>query len=123
MSATPRTATRSTAPTLTPRGVRLVTAVVFATASVAVLVWGVGPVVLTVGAVYAAKRAGVARIIPDQRTALRGLSWGAAGVALLVALSNPVAPGGAALGVALSAALGTHLYLTRHAVRGGRRTR
>lgn len=114
MAATRNTTRRSsTRPQLTPRGVRLVTAAVFATATVAVLIWGVWPVVLTVGAVYAAKRAGVAKLIPTQRTALRGLGWGAAGVALLMALSNPTAPGGAALGVALSAALGAYLYLTR----------
>lgn len=117
MAATRRTASRNSrrntaAPKLTPRGVRVVTALVFATVTVAVAIWGAMPVVVAAAAVYAAKRGGVAKLIPTQRTALRGLAWGAAGTALLVALSGPTAPGGATLGVALSAALVTYLKLS-----------
>lgn len=106
---------RSTRPQLTPRGVRLITAAVFASATVAVLVWGIWPVVLTIAGVYAAKRAGVHKMIPSQRTALRGLGWGVAGVALLVALQGDTTgvAGGSALGFALSAALASYLYMTR----------
>lgn len=122
MAATRRTASRNSrrntaAPKLTPRGVRVVTALVFATVTVAVAIWGAMPVVVAAAAVYAAKRGGVAKLIPTQRTALRGLAWGAAGIALLIALSGPTAPGGATLGVALSAALTSYLYLTRNARR------
>lgn len=115
MAATRSTSRSTAAPKLTPRGVRLVTAAVFATATVAVLVWGVWPVVLTGAGIYAAKRAGVHKMIPTQRTALRGLGWGVAGVAMLMALSDQASnvAGGSALGVALSAALGAYLYLTR----------
>lgn len=118
MAATRRTASRNSrrntaAPKLTPRGVRVVTALVFATVTVAVAIWGAMPVVVAAAAVYAAKSAGVAKMIPAQRTALRGLAWGTAGIALLIALSGPTAPGGATLGVALSAALSSYLCLTR----------
>lgn len=106
-------------PKLTARGIRLLTAAVFATATVAVLVWGVWPVVLTVAAVYATHRIGgfkaMLKAVPSQRTALRGLAWGVAGVALLMALNgagDDVA-GGSALGVALAGALATYLYFTR----------
>lgn len=118
MAATPRTASRNSrrntaAPKLTPRGVRVVTALVFATATVAVALWGAVPVALACVIAYVVKRADVVKTAPSQRTVLRGLAWGAAGVALLMALSSPTAPGGATLGVALSAALGSYLYLTR----------
>ncbi|ALO79420.1 hypothetical protein [Streptomyces phage phiSAJS1] len=110
---------RRNAPKLTARGVRLLTAAAFALTTTAVLVWGVWPVVGTVAAVYATHRMGgfkaMLKAVPSQRTALRGIAWGVAGTALLMALNGAGdnLPGGNALGVALAAALGAHLYLTR----------
>lgn len=110
---------RRNAPKLTARGIRLLTAGAFASTTVAVLVWGVWPVVLTVAAIYATHKLGgfkaIVKAVPSQRTALRGLGWGVAGVALLMALNGAggSVAGGNALGVALAAALGAYLYLTR----------
>lgn len=101
-------------PKLTARGIRLLTAAVFAATTVAVLVWGFWPVAITGAAIYVAKRAGIQKLVPSQRTALRGLGWGIAAIALLMAAQGAGGvAGGSALGAGLAVALGGYLYATR----------
>lgn len=114
-----RSRTRNSRPQLTARGVAVVSILAAATVGTAVAVWGIGPVVLTAIAVYALRKSGVAQMIPTAHTALRGIAWGVAFTAALVALSgNTTAAGGPALGLALAAGLAVYLKAT-----AGRRTR
>lgn len=104
---------------LSQRGV----AVVAVTVAVAVLLAGNGHAGLALAIAVAAYvlvgggASAVAKILPDARQVLRGLSWAAVAGAVLMASQGTTAPGGATLGLALAAALATALRLTRRAGR------
>lgn len=116
-----RNASRRATPKLSQRGVATVAVAV----AVAVLLAGNGHagLALAIGvALYllvGGGAAAVAKILPDARQVLRGLSWAAVAGAVLLASQGSTAAGGPSLGLALAAALATYLRCTR---RGGRRS-